>query len=91
MRKDCKASNGIYTFEMNNGIMTAVLSDLIIQYVKKNDISKSLNERAQAKVDPFNSMEIITQYLVSCSSLFIIFNDCFQTDLIMQRTHRASI
>lgn len=63
--KDCKASKGIYTFEMNDGIMSAVLSDLTIQYVKKNDIGKSLNERAQAKVDPFNSKKIVTQYLIT--------------------------
>lgn len=62
MGKDCKANKGIYTFEMNDGIMTAVLTDLTIQYVKKNDIGKSLNERAQAKVDPFNSMETVMSY-----------------------------
>lgn len=53
--KDRKANKGIYTLEMNDGIMTAILSDLTIQYVKMNDIGKSLNERAQIKVDPFNS------------------------------------
>lgn len=58
MGKDRKANKGIYTLEMNDGIMTAILSDLTIQYVKKNDIGKSLNERAQAKVDPFNSKNI---------------------------------
>lgn len=55
MGKDRKANKGIYTIEINDGNMTSVLSDLTIQYVKKNDIGKSLNERALAKVDPFNS------------------------------------
>lgn len=58
MGKDGKANKGIYTFEMNDDSMTAALTDLTIQYVKRNDIGKSLNERAQAIVDPFNSMEI---------------------------------
>lgn len=62
MGKDRKANKGIYTLEMNDGIMTAVLSDLTIQYVKKNDIGKSLNERALAKVDPFNSKESVSLF-----------------------------
>lgn len=75
MGKDRKVNKGIYTLEINDE--TAILSDLTIQYVKKTDIAKSLNERALAKVDPFNSKKFVplfsTVTIENLMNSFILF------------------